>query len=290
MTDSDTPSIGFAGLGALGTAIAERLLDQSPELLVWNRTPGKAQTLKAKGALEAPTFADLCAGCDWLFACVSDDGALSQLIDRLLGQRKRPAIFISLTTASPDRVQEVASRLSAAGISFVNAPVIGRPDAVRAGSAGFLVAGEEAASRSVTEQLGQIGAQATYLGEKPQNAATMKLALNYFAAVIIGALSESFAMLRAQDIDPHLLQETLMRGPACSPLVGLFGEAVLAGKFEPALFKLSLAEKDMDYAEKAAGSSSRLLILDAVRRYMKASKDAGGSDLDWSGYAARALV
>ena len=40
-----SPTIGFIGLGIIGLPMAERLLDQGVPLVVWNRTPEKAEGL-----------------------------------------------------------------------------------------------------------------------------------------------------------------------------------------------------------------------------------------------------
>ena len=53
------------GLGRMGVAIAERLLSAGHEVAVWNRTPGRADELVARGATEtslteAWSRADIC--------------------------------------------------------------------------------------------------------------------------------------------------------------------------------------------------------------------------------------
>ena len=47
--------VGFCGLGAMGTAIAERLLAQGHRLTVWNRTTDRAAALVTRGATQATT-------------------------------------------------------------------------------------------------------------------------------------------------------------------------------------------------------------------------------------------
>ena len=47
--------VRFCGLGAMGSAIAERLLAQGHRLTVWNRTAGRAAVLVTRGATQATT-------------------------------------------------------------------------------------------------------------------------------------------------------------------------------------------------------------------------------------------
>ena len=46
--------VGFCGLGAMGSAIAERLLAQGHRLTVWNRTAGRAVTRSASQVTTPP--------------------------------------------------------------------------------------------------------------------------------------------------------------------------------------------------------------------------------------------
>ena len=68
--------LGLIGLGNMGTAIAERLLDAGYELVVYNRTPGKADALSARGAAVAKASADLVDQVDVVITSLSDDEAL----------------------------------------------------------------------------------------------------------------------------------------------------------------------------------------------------------------------
>ncbi|MFC7404896.1 NAD(P)-binding domain-containing protein [Georgenia alba] len=43
-------AVSLLGLGAMGTALASALLDAGRDVVVWNRTPGRATELLARGA------------------------------------------------------------------------------------------------------------------------------------------------------------------------------------------------------------------------------------------------
>jgi 3-hydroxyisobutyrate dehydrogenase-like beta-hydroxyacid dehydrogenase len=51
--------IGVVGLGAMGSRIAERLLETGHSVVVWNRDTGKAEPLVTRGAELAATPAEL---------------------------------------------------------------------------------------------------------------------------------------------------------------------------------------------------------------------------------------
>src|SRR2546427_12848776 len=67
------PSIGFVGMGYMGSHMAQRLLDASYQLTVYDRTEEKAQKVGQRGALVAQTPRDVGAGCQIVVVSVRDD-------------------------------------------------------------------------------------------------------------------------------------------------------------------------------------------------------------------------
>src|SRR5439155_26542470 len=67
------PSIGFIGMGHMGSHMAQRLLDAGYQLTVYDRTKEKAQQVGQRGAQVAQTPKDLAANCQVVMACVTND-------------------------------------------------------------------------------------------------------------------------------------------------------------------------------------------------------------------------
>ena len=72
--------IGFLGLGAMGTAMAHRLIAAGHELAVWNRTEGKTEPLLREGAIAAGTPAEAELGADAVVTMLFDDDAHEQVL------------------------------------------------------------------------------------------------------------------------------------------------------------------------------------------------------------------
>ena len=71
--------VGLIGLGRMGTGMGQRLLGGGHDLLVFNRSAGKAADLEQAGARRVSTLADVCAGRDIVISMVSDDAALNDV-------------------------------------------------------------------------------------------------------------------------------------------------------------------------------------------------------------------
>lgn len=184
-------SVSVVGLGRMGSAFAERLIDAGRDVAVWNRTAGRAEDLIARGAHEAKTLADA-ASSDVVLSAVLDDGALAALhaAGGLLDGPCKPAVWIDCSTVSPEAAAAAASAADAHGVSYVSAPVSGNPGVVRSGSAIFAVSGdEESALQRAVSVLEDLGRRA-YLVGPGVSAAVVKICTNALLGITMQALAE----------------------------------------------------------------------------------------------------
>src|SRR5260370_39076270 len=105
-TESDKlkPSIGFIGMGHMGSHMARRLLDAGYRLTVYDRTEERAQEVGQWGALVAQTPKELAANCQVVMACVTNDEAQQDVMfgpDGALGGVHSVSMIIDLSTVSP---------------------------------------------------------------------------------------------------------------------------------------------------------------------------------------------
>ena len=283
------PTIGFIGLGALGEALAEQILDAAGALYVWNRTQEKCAAIAQKGATTSPDIPSLVASCDWIFSCLTDDEALEAVSSAVHEASAPGKTYISMTTATPHAVQKIASDAAQAGTKFLNCPVMGRPDTVRIGRAGFLLAGEAAAAQAITPLLSQMGTTPIYIGTQPADAASYKLAINYYTAVSIAGMTEAFASIETQGLNTEKFFNVLSNGPAGSSLMKMFGDLILSSDKSAPLFQMHLARKDMLYFKEASGADAKLYALEGILQHLDHSIKLGHENDDWSDFAAHLL-
>ncbi|WP_262693141.1 NAD(P)-dependent oxidoreductase [Kordiimonas aquimaris] len=283
------PLIGFIGMGMLGEALAEMILVEVGALSVWNRTRKKCDAIEKKGAFAAENIDELMQKSDWIFSCLSDDAAMQDITKILSENNTAGKVHISMTTASPDAVHEATAIARNAGITFINCPVMGRPDIIRAGKAGFMVAGDQKTAQTLIPLLRKIGANTAYLGNEPKTAAAYKLAVNYYIATVIAGLSEAFTAIEAQGLKPKTLLDILMSGPAGSPVMEMFGTAILNPDETEALFQTHLAHKDMTYFRGANEDNSNLHLLTGILEHFEQAITQGNSTSDWSYFARHSL-
>lgn len=202
--------IGFCGLGRMGAAMAERLLDQGHRLTVWNRTEEKAKPLLARGARWAATPAET-ARQDVVITMLTDQKALAAVYDGddgLLSQNVAGKLFIEMSTVTPDTIRGLAARVRGKAAALVECPVGGTIGPAREGKLLGLAGGEPADFARARPILDQLCRRVEHLGANGAGAA-MKLAINLPLIVYWEALGEALSLMRDHGIGAAKLLEIM---------------------------------------------------------------------------------
>ncbi len=290
MSNVSAPRLGFIGLGALGLALAEKIDEKHGLAAVWNRSAERLQLLKNDRVRKARSLEDLCAHCDLVFCCVSDDQALTDIAKTICSIPRTPRVFTSLASCSPGTVSTVAETFAKSDIDFLNAPVLGKPDIVRAGKASYLFSGNSALRADILEIFATLGGIVHDLGDDASTSAALKLAMNFLIASMIASFSEAFSQLRAANIDPAQLLKVVKNSPLGSPAATIFGEQIQQQVFTPAEFNLTLAKKDMQYFGALSEENTNVFLHTAIIAHMEKTLASHNTPLDWAGLAAHLVT
>ncbi|MEM9618808.1 MAG: NAD(P)-dependent oxidoreductase [Pseudomonadota bacterium] len=275
-------SLGFVGLGLLGSALAERILQSDVPLVIWNRTEGRASALTEMGAKEANSIQELAEKSTIVLSCVTDDNALRDISRAIVSPPSSTTLHVSLSTVSPGTIKEIAKLHEYEKVDLVNCPVMGRPDMVRSGNASILLSGPVAAQGRATTVLECMAHSLISVGTKIETASVFKLCLNYMLALQIAGLSEAFRFVQAANSDEDAFFRVFCNGPTASPVMRNYGEQILAQDFEPALFKLKTGLKDMRLLEKSIGREKHAFLLDPLIEAFHSAAERGYGDCDWT--------
>jgi 3-hydroxyisobutyrate dehydrogenase-like beta-hydroxyacid dehydrogenase len=275
--------IAVIGLGRMGHALAERLLQEGHQVSVWNRTAGRAGALQEHRAQVMGSADDIGGECDAAFLCLADD---QSTLDVAVPQGEARAswaqtLVVNTGTVAPDVVAALAH---AYGERFVDAPILGAPQALRSGAAKFIVGGP-ASGRAALLPLWKAFAGALDVGEDPQTAAVIKLLHNQMLLVQLAVIAETLRAGRTAGIDDATLATTL-RESAMMP-VGLRNRIdVLFDPDHAGWFSSVQGAKDVTlFLDLAKGSGAPLPVTEAARdAYRQVAQDG------WETHDVTALV
>src|SRR3990167_8899881 len=95
------------GLGKIGVAISEKLLEAGHHLVVYNRTKQKAEPLQKMGAVIADSIQSAVSDADIVFTSLIDDEALSSVSSEILAHAKKGLIHVSISTILPNTAKQL---------------------------------------------------------------------------------------------------------------------------------------------------------------------------------------
>jgi len=273
------------GLGKMGTGIAKSLLRAGHRIAVYNRTPSRAEALRADGAIVTASVSEACRS-RIVLTMVADDAALEGLVfgeGGILTSLPRGGVHVSLSTISVALSDRLSSEHAKAGQSFLAAPVFGRPDAAEAGRLAVVVGGAETLVQKCKPLLEAMGPRMFVVGERPSMANVVKLSGNFLIASVLESLSEALAFARKSGVDAGALMEFLTATLFNAPVYKTYGELIVQGKHEPAGFALPLGLKDVRLVLQAAEAANvPMPIASVVRDRFITAMARGNQDKDWS--------
>jgi 3-hydroxyisobutyrate dehydrogenase-like beta-hydroxyacid dehydrogenase len=273
-------TVGLIGLGNMGAAVAERLLDAGTRLAVHNRTPERAAPLAERGARVAGSAAALAADADIVLTSLADDDALESVAADVTAAARPGTVLVDLSTVSPDASARVAALAGNAGVEYVRAPVSGNPSVVRAGTLTFIVSGADEAIDRVLPVLLAIGPTVHRVGDGEQ-ARVVKLAINLVIGGLAELMSEALVLGEAAGVARRALLEVMGSSAAGAPFVKYKTEPLLRDDYS-ATFTTALMEKDVDLILAAAGEADvELPVATQLKSLLRSAVEAGYGDHDF---------
>ena len=276
--------IGFVGLGSMGAPLAGRLLPGN-QVQGTNRTKAKAGALIEQGLIWRDTPREAAVGADVVFSMVTDDAALAAVTsgpDGILAGLWPGAVYVDMSTVSPQASRELARRVHWAGATMIDAPVSGSVPAAESGTLTIMAGGSEEAFGKVAPLLRRLGSNVTHVGGNGQGL-QLKLAINISLAAQMLAFSEGLLLAERGGIDPALAARAMTESAIGSPMLQARVPLVLDLP-DRAWFDVQLMHKDIRLALGAASESGvPLPAASAADRALSWAEELGYGHRDIAG-------
>jgi 3-hydroxyisobutyrate dehydrogenase-like beta-hydroxyacid dehydrogenase len=292
MRKSFKGSMGFIGLGHMGSAMAANLVSGGFAVLGYLRKPKRNADLKALGIEPTNELTDL-FDCDIVITMVSDDAAAREIVlgdgsptrEGLASGLKPGALHLSMSTISPTLSSTIAAEHVRRGQMYVAAPVFGNPDAAKTRELYVIAAGEPEAIERVRPVFDLLGQQIFVIGNDPASANLVKLAGNAMTATTLEALAEVLALLRKRGVGPEKFIDIMTSTMFGSRVHKIYGAKMVHENYTPG-FAFPLALKDVRLVLSEADTASvPMPSVDVVHNRLVAGVARGGGGLDWSALA-----
>jgi 2-hydroxy-3-oxopropionate reductase len=275
-------SLGFIGLGRMGTPMAANLLAAGHSLAVYARRPEAAAPLAEKGASVCGSPREVAERSDVVFTMLLDTKAVESVVygDQGISAAARPGlVFIDHSTIAPRNVQDMAVRLRRDGVEMLDAPVSGGVAGAQAGTLSIMVGGNEQVFERHRPLLSHLGATVIHIGAN--GSGQIAKACNQIC-ILVNQLGVAEAVLVAQKsgVDFEKVKRALMGGFAASRILEIQGPKMAEGRYEGAI-ESRLHHKDILIAlEWARELGAQLPASELAAGILGELQDAGGGRLD----------
>jgi 3-hydroxyisobutyrate dehydrogenase-like beta-hydroxyacid dehydrogenase len=282
---AELQSVGFLGLGIMGSRMAANVARAGYPLSVWTHTAGKAERWAAEhGASALATPAEVAEHSDVVVSMVVDG---AQVASVLLGEHgvidaAHPGLLcVDMSTTGPVDARRIASALHERGVAMLDAPVTGSSPRAEDGSLTIMVGGEPgdfARARALLETMGRVIVHVGELGQGQM----LKLINNSIGAANAAAVAEALLLAHATGIDLDALVEVASAGSGASAQLTLKSESMREHDYTT-MFKTAHMLKDVRLClQEAESAGVPFAAASHARDLLAATMGRGYGDQDYA--------
>jgi 3-hydroxyisobutyrate dehydrogenase-like beta-hydroxyacid dehydrogenase len=279
-------SVGFLGLGIMGSRMAANLQGKGFAVTAWTHSPGKAEAWAAEhpGAQAAATPAEAAAGADLVISMVVYGAQVRAILldeNGAAGGAGAGTLFVDMSTIAPADARAIGEDLDALGHAFVDAPVTGSSPRAEDGTLTIMAGGADAdvaRAQPAFEAMGQTIVHVGALG----HGQVIKLINNAVAAANAATLAQALVVGAGTGVDLDALTQILAAGSGNSTMVGLKALPMRQHDYAT-LFKTEHMLKDVRLClEEAQAAGVPFPAANAARDALVAAVGRGFADQDFA--------
>jgi 3-hydroxyisobutyrate dehydrogenase-like beta-hydroxyacid dehydrogenase len=292
---SNEPTIGFIGLGRMGSHMSSRLIAAGHRLVAFDVDAGALARAVQKGATPAKSPAEVASSADIVFVSLPTPDIVKAvaLSEQGVIAGSRARMFVDLSTTGPRTAIEVAEALGQKNIVAVDAPVSGGPGGAEKGTLAIMVAASRGAVDELRPLLDVLG-KVFWVGEEAGMGQSMKLVNNLLSATAMSITSEALVLGVKAGLDPAVMLDVINAGSGRNTATAdKFPRCVLPRRFDFG-FSTDLLYKDVKLClDEGERLGVPMMVGNAVRQLMAITKarEEPGSDItrivcaveDWAG-------
>ncbi len=279
-----TQKIGFIGMGIMGQPMAANILKSGYELMVYNRTKEKTDTIADAGALLASTPAELCNWADAVILMLTGPEAIDAVMyaeQGILSAQTTDKVVINMSTVSPAYSRNLKKCLEPSGLNFIDAPVSGSKKPAMDGSLVILTGGPKELIIRYEQLFLTMGQKVIYCGEAGQGSA-MKMTINLLLAVMVEGLCEALNLAQLLKLDTDLVLDSILAGHLGCGLFNFKSDMLKQNEF-PVQFPLKHMAKDLRFVLQTADEAGAAVPAGhAAFQLYRQGIGLGNGDLDFA--------
>jgi 3-hydroxyisobutyrate dehydrogenase len=274
--------ISFLGTGLMGEPMAHRVLDAGYDIMIYNRTLSKTESLKAKGASVTQFPSVAVEYGNVLISMLSDYPSICEVFSHAASRSFKNKTLIMMSTIAPGESVMLENMMKNVGGEYLEAPVLGSIPAARSGTLVILLGGRKSLFDKWDSLLAHMGDKRYFIGEIGK-ASALKLAFNHLSIELMSAFSMSLGFVRESGADIDMFMDILRQTPMYAQNYDKKLDNLIHRDFTDSNFPVRLLLKDANLIRDAFRKAEiNTLPLDAILEIIKKSIEQGDAEKDYS--------
>lgn len=265
----------------MGSAIAQRLIQNGHTVAVYNRTAEKLKSVVAQGAHAFSNASQAVKASDAAILTLADINAINAVLFGIPRVSFKNRTIIQMSTISPDESLRLSKRIQRLGGTYFECPVLGSKEEAKSGALILMFGGPREVFDQWSPFLSPMGKSLRYLGDVG-SASGMKLALNQLIAGLGAAFTLSLAFVESSSMDRELFMEIVRKSALFAPMFDKKWERLVDRRYDGPNFPTKLLLKDVNlFLKEAKQQKLNVESLMGIRRVLEAAMKSGQADVDY---------
>lgn len=281
---TNNQTIGFIGLGLMGSAMVECLQDNGFKMVVMaNRSRHAVDAAVARGAEEVTSARAVAEKSDIIMLCMDT----SQSVEgRMRGEEGVIAglsdgkIVIDFGTSLPASTRALALEVAQKGAAMLDGPLGRTPQHAKQGLLNIMTAGDKDAFTRAKPVLDVVGENVFYLGESGAGH-VMKLLNNAMSMTGASMMAEIFAVADKAGVSRQDVYDVMSSGPNHSMMMDMVSAYALRDDDTQLAFAIKNGAKDAGYYKQmlADAGIERSIAGQTASEMTQATNDGLGDEM-----------
>jgi 3-hydroxyisobutyrate dehydrogenase-like beta-hydroxyacid dehydrogenase len=278
-------TVGIIGLGIMGGAFAQNLVDAGWRVIGFDLDPKRRKTLARVGVEIASDATDIAAKAPVIITSLPSPPALADTVTAIASS-KRARVVIEMSTFALDDKLAAERALRKAGHVTLDCPVSGTGAQAKTKDVVVYASGDPKTIRRLRPLFAGISRAVHDLGAFG-NGSRMKYVANLLVAINNVAAAEAMVLGIKSGLDAKTVFDMVTTGAGNSRVFELRAPMMVKGRYDAATMKVSVWQKDMAViGEFAQALGCPTPLFSATRPLYDAAMAAGHADDDTASVCA----
>ena len=241
-------TIGFIGIGNVGSHLANNLLKSKNNIYVYDKNIKSYSNLINLKNKPCKNLEEIAMKSQIIITCLPSPKAIKNVIKTISKYLNKNHLWIEMSTTDKNEMIRLSKIVNSKGAKVLECPITGGEHRAKSGNISILAAGNKTTFRKSFPILSLLGYKILYCG-KIGNASILKVITNYLASLHLLGIGEALAVAKKNNLDLGLTYKAIKVSSGNSFVNETETKVILAGSYDVG-FTMDLVNKDLNLFSK----------------------------------------